>query len=85
MHGANVPEGDFMQKMSRKLDPHVQIERLEQRHWALEQQIAELDRQRYLTATEELALHSLKRQKLATKDQLAELQTHAWERPLAAE
>ena len=76
-----------MQKMSRKLDPQLQIDRLEQRHWALEQQIAELDRQRFLTAAEELALHSLKRQKLATKDQLSDLQTRTrtWAVPLAAE
>jgi hypothetical protein len=70
-----------MEKMSRKLDPRVQIDRLEQRHWALEQQILELDRQRFLTTSEALALQSLKRQKLATKDELASLQAH----PVAAE
>jgi hypothetical protein len=62
-----------MQKMSRKLDPQSQMERLEKRHWALDQQIAELDRLRFLTTAEQLALHELKRQKLATKDQLAGL------------
>jgi hypothetical protein len=62
-----------MQKMSRKLDPQAQLDRLEKRHWALSQQIHELDRQRYLTSAEQLALHELKRQKLATKDQLTGL------------
>lgn len=62
-----------MQKMSRKLDWQSQMERLEKRHGALKQQIAELDRQRFLTYSEELALHDLKKQKLATKDLLAGL------------
>lgn len=70
-----------MEKMSRKLDPQAQIERLERRHGALEQQILELDRQRFLTTSEALALQSLKRQKLATKDELVSLQM----RPRAAE
>jgi hypothetical protein len=59
-----------MQKMSRRLDPQAQLERLERRHIALSQQIAELDHQRYLTTAEQLALHDLKKQKLATKDEL---------------
>ena len=59
-----------MQKMSRKLDPHSQMERLEKRHVALKEQIAELDRQRYLSVTEQLFLHELKKERLATKDQL---------------
>ena len=59
-----------MQKMSRRVDPQAQMERLEKRHFALSQQIAELDSQRYLTTAEQLALHDLKRQKLATKDEL---------------
>lgn len=62
-----------MQKMSRKLDPQSQIARLEQRHGVLEQQIAALDAQRYLTAAEEFVLHDLKKQKLATKDQIMSL------------
>lgn len=66
-----------MQKMSRKLDWHSQLERLEQRHWALKKQIAEIDRQRFLTYSEELALHDLKKQKLATKDLLMDLRNQA--------
>jgi hypothetical protein len=69
-----------MQKTSRKLDPQLQMDRLEKRHWALKQQIAELDRQRYLTTAEQLALHELKRQKLATKDELSGLKkTHLYD------
>jgi len=62
-----------MQKMSRKLDWQSQMERLERRHWALKQQIAELDGQRFLTTSEQLALHDLKKQKLVTKDLLTGL------------
>jgi hypothetical protein len=65
-----------MQKMSRKLDWQSQLERLEQRHWALKQQIVELDRRRFLTVSEQLALHDLKKQKLATKDLLTGLRLH---------
>lgn len=66
-----------MQKMSRKLDWQSQLERLEKRHWALKQQIAELDRQRFLTTSEQLALLDLKKQKLATKDLLFGLRNQA--------
>ena len=59
-----------MQKMSRKLDPQSQMERLQKRHVALKEQIAELDRQRYLSVSEQLFLHELKKERLATKDQL---------------
>ena len=62
-----------MQKMSRKLDWQSQLERLEKRHWALKQQIVELDRQKFLTVSEQLALLDLKKQKLATKDLLTGL------------
>ena len=68
-----------MQKTSRKLDPQLQMDRLEKRHWALKQQIAELDRQRYLTTAEQLALHDLKKQKLATKDELLGLKTRLYD------
>lgn len=68
-----------MQKTSRKLDPQSQMERLEKRHWALKQQIAVLDSQRFLTTAEQLALHDLKKQKLATKDELFGLKTRLYE------
>ena len=65
-----------MQKMSRKLDQQSQLsqmERLEKRHWTLKHQVAELDGQRFLTPSEQRALLDLKKQKLATKDLLADL------------
>jgi hypothetical protein len=68
-----------MQKMSRRLDWQSQVERLEKRHWMLKQQIAELDRLRFLTTTEQLTLHDLKRQKLATKDELTGLRSQQYD------
>jgi hypothetical protein len=59
-----------MQKVSRKLDPQSQMDRLEKRHVALKTQIAQLDAQRFLSVTEQLFLHELKKERLATKDQL---------------
>jgi hypothetical protein len=64
-----------MQKMSRKLERQSQLERLEKRHWALKEQVEHLDGQRFLTHSEQLALHDLKKQKLATKDLLNDLRT----------
>ena len=60
-----------MQKMSRKLESKFEVDRLEKRHGALKAQIAELDRQRYLSVAEQVFLQDLKKQKLATKDLLA--------------
>jgi hypothetical protein len=68
-----------MQKMSRRLDPQAQLDRLEKRHFALSEQIAELDRKRYLTTAEQLALHDLKKQKLAAKDELIGLRTQQYD------
>ena len=62
-----------MEKIARKLDPFFQIERLERRHLALKEQIAELDSHRYLTVSEQLLVHELKKEKLATKDLLVGL------------
>lgn len=68
-----------MQKMSRKLDRQSQMERLEKRHWALKQQVAVLDGRRFLTHSEQLELHDLKKQKLATKDLLSDLRTQVYD------
>jgi len=62
-----------MQKMSRKLETQLQLDRLEKRHGALKAQVAELDRQRYLSVAEQVFLQDLKKQKLATKDLLVGL------------
>jgi hypothetical protein len=59
-----------MQKTSRKLESQFQLDRLERQHGALKAQIAELDRQRYLSVDEQVFLQDLKKQKLATKDLL---------------
>jgi hypothetical protein len=59
--------------ISRKFDAQFQIERLERRHHALKEQIAELDGHRYLTISEQLLVHELKKEKLATKDLLVGL------------
>lgn len=68
-----------MQKMSRKLDRQSQMERLEKRHWTLKQQVATLDGRRFLTHSEQLELHDLKKQKLATKDLLTDLRNQVYD------
>jgi hypothetical protein len=55
------------------------MERLEKRHWALKEQVATLDSQRFLTHSEQLALHDLKKQKLATKDLLNDLRSQVYD------
>jgi hypothetical protein len=67
-----------MEKMSRRLDSQFQMERLERRHVALKEQIAAMDQQRHLTVAEQLSLHELKKEKLATKDLLVGLRRR-WE------
>lgn len=62
-----------MEKIARRLDSRFQIERLEKRHVALKEQIALLDSQRHLTVAEQLLVHELKKERLATKDQLVGL------------
>lgn len=62
-----------MEKIARRLDSRFQIERLEKRHVALKEQIALLDSQRHLTVAEQLQVHELKKERLATKDQLVGL------------
>lgn len=69
-----------MQKMmSRKLDQQSQMERLERRHWTLKEQVAQFYGKRFLTASEQLALLDLKKQKLATKDQLNDLRNQLYD------
>jgi hypothetical protein len=63
-----------MEKIAiRRIDSRFQIERLERRHHALKEQIAELDGHRYLTVAEQLLVHELKKERLATKDLLVGL------------
>jgi hypothetical protein len=68
-----------MQKVSRKIDRESQMERLQKRHWTLKQQVAVLDSRRFLTHSEQLQLHDLKKQKLATKDLLSDLSSQVYD------
>ena len=57
----------------RKPDLESQIQRLERKHSQLSLQVAELDRQLFLTQTEQRLITELKKEKLAAKDALVEL------------
>ena len=57
----------------RRPDRKAQIERLERRHSQLALQVAELDRQLFLSRSEQLLVTELKKEKLATKDALTGL------------
>jgi hypothetical protein len=57
----------------RKPDVQFQIDRLERRHSQLALQVAELDRHVSLSASEQLLVTELKKEKLAAKDALVEL------------
>ncbi len=56
---------------SDKLD--FQLDRLAVKHQKLDARVAELDSRLSLTADEETELHQLKKEKLALKDELAQL------------
>jgi uncharacterized protein YdcH (DUF465 family) len=55
------------------VDPRYTIERLEQQHRTLKEQVAHLERRAFLTPTEQREATSLKKQKLATKDAISQL------------
>jgi len=57
-------------RRSRPNDHNQQLERLEQKHVRLKARVRELDGQLFLTANEERERMRLKKEKLATKDQL---------------
>jgi len=57
-----------MGRMRRRSSPARELERLEKRHKRLKAQVAEYESKLTLTASEQLALANLKKQKLATKD-----------------
>ena len=61
--------------MAKDRNPDVQfkIERLERRHSQLSMQVAELDRQLFLSQSEQQLVTELKKEKLAAKDALAGL------------
>ncbi len=49
------------------------IKTLEQQHKTLAQKVARLERRAFLTPSEQVEVSNLKKQKLATKDQLFEM------------
>jgi hypothetical protein len=57
----------------RRPDVQFQIERLERRHGQLEAQVAGLERRLFLSGGDQLRVRSLKKEKLAAKDALADL------------
>lgn len=57
-----------MGRSQRRNDPTKELERLEKRHKALKEKVAEYESQLTLTATEQMDLQKLKKEKLATKD-----------------
>jgi hypothetical protein len=54
----------------RKHEVQFQIDRLERRHGELSMRVAELDRQSFLNARDQMLVRSLKKEKLAAKDAL---------------
>ena len=68
-----------MEKSSQKSNKHSQIERLQQRHAALKAQIAGLDQRRFLTEDEQAHVHTLKKARLAAKDELNGLRRRSGE------
>jgi hypothetical protein len=65
-----------MRKSERESGTRARIAHLEKRHGSLEGAILELDAHRYLTDAEQSRIQQLKREKLATKDELTDLRRH---------
>lgn len=57
----------------RRLDMQLQIDRLERKHVQLSVEVADLERQIFLNANEQLRVRFLKKEKLAAKDAIADL------------
>lgn len=57
-----------MSRSQRRIDPSKELERLEQRHKRLKEQVAEYESRLTLNTQEKVVLQRLKKQKLATKD-----------------
>ncbi len=52
-----------------------ELDRLERRHKKLKERVAEYEARVFLTATEQVEVNKLKKEKLATKDAIAGLRT----------
>lgn len=59
-----------MSRSQRRSDPSIAIARLERRHKELKAQVAEFEARLSLTPPEQSTLNQLKKEKLATKDEL---------------
>jgi hypothetical protein len=62
---------------SRPIDPAKQLRRLERKHAQLKEKVSAYDGRSFLTAAEQLERQSLKKKKLATKDELTALRVAA--------
>lgn len=58
---------------SRQVDPLKELDRLERKHKRLKDRVAEYEARLFLTHTEQIDLAKLKKEKLATKDMIANL------------
>ena len=62
-----------MSRSQRRIDPEKEISRLQKRHKALKERVAEYEARLTLTTEEQLALQKWKKEKLATKDALSKI------------
>lgn len=59
-----------MSRSDSRTDSQKTLSRLEQRHRQLKERVAEYEARLTLTSKEQVALQKLKKEKLATKDQI---------------
>lgn len=64
-----------MSRSQRRSDPGFSIERLERRHKELKDEVAKFEARLSLSPPEQTTLSQLKKEKLATKDELERLRT----------
>jgi len=62
-----------MGRSERRNDPTKELERLEKRHKALKEKVSAYESQLTLTASEQMNLQKLKKEKLATKDAIVRM------------
>ena len=62
---------------SEKVDANKELNRLERRHKKLKARVSEYEARVFLNANEQLEVATLKKEKLATKDLLAQLNTES--------
>jgi hypothetical protein len=60
---------------SEKVDSAKELTRLERRHKKLKERVAEYEARVFLNASEQVEVATLKKEKLATKDLIAQLST----------